>query len=80
MINSSLFLLQPFIVKVFNIIEAPEAVFLILELMNGGDLYTKITQSRFLKESITKNILYQVAVAVNYLHKQNVTHRDLKVI
>ncbi|XP_026476145.1 ovarian-specific serine/threonine-protein kinase Lok-like [Ctenocephalides felis] len=28
---------HPFIVSIYNIVETPEAVFLILELMNGGD-------------------------------------------
>ncbi|XP_026479442.1 LOW QUALITY PROTEIN: ovarian-specific serine/threonine-protein kinase Lok-like [Ctenocephalides felis] len=69
---------HPFIVSVYNIVETPEAVFLILELMNGGDLYNKIKESKYLKEPIVKNIIYQLAVAVNYLHRQNITHRDLK--
>ncbi|XP_026482663.1 ovarian-specific serine/threonine-protein kinase Lok-like [Ctenocephalides felis] len=69
---------HPFIVSVYNIVETPEAVFLVLELMNGGDLYNKIKESKYLKEPIVKNIIYQLAVAVNYLHRQNITHRDLK--
>ncbi|XP_026476328.1 ovarian-specific serine/threonine-protein kinase Lok-like [Ctenocephalides felis] len=71
---------HPFIVSVYNIVETPEAVFLVLELMNGGDLYNKIKESKYLKKPIVKNIIYQIAVAVNYLlvHRQNITHRDLK--
>lgn len=54
-------------------------VYIILELMEGGELFERIRKSNGLLEKNAKFIFYQVVLAVNYLHQNNITHRDLKV-
>lgn len=55
-------------------------VYIILELMEGGELFERIRKYNGLSEKNAKFIFYQVVLAVNYLHQNGITHRDLKVI
>jgi len=54
-------------------------MYIILELMEGGELLDRIRNKGRLSESCAKLIFYQVVLAVHYLHKAGITHRDLKV-
>lgn len=71
--------MQPCIIRVEHIVDTPEAVYIVLELMEGGELFDRIQDCRQLKELEAKLIFYQIAQAVKYLHDNNITHRDLKV-
>jgi serine/threonine-protein kinase Chk2 len=48
--------------------------------MEGGELFERIKKNNGLSEKTTKFMFYQVVLAVNYLHENGITHRDLKVI
>lgn len=62
-----------------EIVDTPRAVYIVLELMEGGELFERIKSRGKLLEKHAKLIFYQVALAVNYLHDSGITHRDLKV-
>ena len=59
--------------------DTPGAVYIILELMEGGELFDRIKCSIQLQEREAKLIFYQLVQAVKYLHDNQITHRDLKV-
>ncbi|XP_022183816.1 ovarian-specific serine/threonine-protein kinase Lok [Nilaparvata lugens] len=67
-----------FIVKLKEVFENEDAVFMVLEYMPGGDLKHKLCQEKRLRDNDCKIIFYQLFLGVQYLHKQGVTHRDLK--
>jgi serine/threonine-protein kinase Chk2 len=62
-----------------HIVDTPDAVYIVLELMEGGELFDRIQHFQQLKESEAKLIFYQIVQAVKYLHDNKITHRDLKV-
>ena len=62
-----------------NIIDTNDAVFLVLEFMEGGELQERIQQNIRLSENLTKFYFLQIFSAVEYLHSNNITHRDIKV-
>jgi serine/threonine-protein kinase Chk2 len=62
-----------------HVVNTPDAVYIILELMEGGDLFNRIKCCGKLKEREAKLIFYQIVEAVRYLHDSQITHRDLKV-
>ncbi|KYQ57328.1 Serine/threonine-protein kinase Chk2 [Trachymyrmex zeteki] len=69
---------HPCIIPLKDIFDTPEVMYIILELMEGGELFDRIRSRKKLSESCAKLIFYQVVHAVNYLHRQGITHRDLK--
>ncbi|ULU12600.1 hypothetical protein L3Y34_015682 [Caenorhabditis briggsae] len=69
---------QQFIVKLFDVYEDETAIYMVEELCEGGELLDRLVNKRALgseKEvaSLMSNLLY----AVQYLHSQQVAHRDL---
>ncbi|VVC89309.1 unnamed protein product [Leptidea sinapis] len=70
---------HPCIIATEQVIDSKEAVYIILELMQGGELFDRITKQGQLTESLTKFFFKQIVMAVKYLHSQGITHRDLKV-
>jgi len=53
-------------------------ILLVMELMQGGELFEYITRKQHFTEQEASRILRQIALAVHYCHKVNVAHRDLK--
>lgn len=55
-------------------------IYLILEFATGGEVYNELKESpnkRF-SEIKAADYLYQVCLALKYLHSKNVIHRDIK--
>ncbi|XP_039249446.1 serine/threonine-protein kinase D1-like [Styela clava] len=73
------FLDQPGIVKLYNMFETPEQVFVVMEKLRG-DMLEMILSSENgrLPERITKFLISQILVALRYLHMKNIVHCDLK--
>ncbi|XP_020708987.2 serine/threonine-protein kinase Chk2 [Athalia rosae] len=69
---------HPCIIRMEEILDTPSCVYIVLELMEGGELFDRIQKYHGLPENIAKLIFYQVVLAVHYLHERGIAHRDLK--
>ncbi|CAM1308636.1 CHEK2 (predicted) [Pycnogonum litorale] len=69
---------HPCIVNTKEVINSHESLFIILELVEGGELFDRVLRNKRLSEPISKVLFYQIVQAVKYLHSMNITHRDLK--
>uniref|UniRef100_A0A1B0D8G2 Protein kinase domain-containing protein n=1 Tax=Phlebotomus papatasi TaxID=29031 RepID=A0A1B0D8G2_PHLPP len=71
---------HPCVIGMHEIIDRPDAVYMFLELMNGGDLCHRITtqEKKYLSEDISRLYFLQTCYAVKYLHDNKITHRDIK--
>ncbi|XP_066459774.1 serine/threonine-protein kinase Chk2 isoform X1 [Eleutherodactylus coqui] len=69
---------HPCIIKIENFIDTDDCFYIVLELMEGGELFDRILKSR-LKESTVKLYFYQILLAVQHLHDNGIIHRDLKL-
>ncbi|XP_046840498.1 serine/threonine-protein kinase Chk2-like isoform X2 [Xenia sp. Carnegie-2017] len=69
---------HPCIVKYIDAVNTTDKLFIVLELVEGGELYDRIVKQKRLDERVTKFYFYQMLVAVKYLHEEGFTHRDLK--
>lgn len=69
---------HPNIVVLEEIFETETHVFLILEIVNGGELFDKIVELQFYSEKVASQLIAQVMSATVHLHEKNIVHRDLK--
>ncbi|XP_023567394.1 serine/threonine-protein kinase Chk2 isoform X4 [Octodon degus] len=68
---------HPCIIKIKNFFDA-EDYYIVLELMEGGELFDRVVGHKRLKETTCKLYFYQMLLAVQYLHENGIIHRDLK--
>lgn len=71
-------LTHPCIIRMHEIVDCSDSVYITLELMKGGELLARIQKKKFLPEANAKLFFYQMCHAIKYLHERNITHRDLK--
>ncbi|TPX59804.1 hypothetical protein PhCBS80983_g02175, partial [Powellomyces hirtus] len=69
---------HPHIVKVYDVIETPRFIHIIMEYASGGELFDYIVAHKRVKEREARSFFRQVLSAVDYCHKNAVIHRDLK--
>lgn len=69
---------HPFIVKLHYTFQTNEKAYFILDLLNGGDLYTHIMKSGKFKEIQAKFYIAEIVLALNHLHENKIVYRDLK--
>jgi len=70
---------HPHIVKLIDICDTKDTLFIIMELMEGGELYDEIVKRKHFTEKDAGFIMYQLFLALDYLHKRGIVHRDLKL-
>ncbi|EIW70814.1 hypothetical protein TREMEDRAFT_43386 [Tremella mesenterica DSM 1558] len=70
---------HPGIVKLLSFFESDEHYFLVLELMEGGELFHQIVKLTYFSEALSRHVIVQVAQGIRYLHEERgVVHRDIK--
>ncbi|OMJ76750.1 hypothetical protein SteCoe_23812 [Stentor coeruleus] len=69
---------SPFVVKLHYAFQSSEKLYLVLDFMQGGDLYYHITQYKCLSEEVAKFYAVEVILALEDLHNSNILYRDLK--
>ncbi|XP_043944195.1 calcium/calmodulin-dependent protein kinase type 1D [Protopterus annectens] len=66
------------IVALEDIYETPNHLYLVMQLVSGGELFDRIVEKGFYTEKDASTLIRQVLDAVYYLHKMGIVHRDLK--
>ncbi|XP_042190056.1 ribosomal protein S6 kinase alpha-3 isoform X2 [Callorhinchus milii] len=69
---------HPNIITLKHVYDDGKCVYLVTELMKGGELLDKILRQKFFSEREASAVLYTITKTVEYLHAQGVVHRDLK--
>ncbi|XP_034779571.1 ribosomal protein S6 kinase alpha-3 isoform X3 [Acipenser ruthenus] len=69
---------HPNIITLKDVYDDGKVVYLVTELMKGGELLDKILRQKFFSEREASAVLYTISKTVEYLHIQGVVHRDLK--
>jgi calcium/calmodulin-dependent protein kinase I len=71
---------HPNLIQMHDIFENAEYIYIVMELMRGGDLYTYLEKHSFcLSETRARNIIHFLATALYYLHSYGIIHRDIKL-
>jgi len=70
---------HPYIIKLYDVFENIDYIYIIMEHCSGGDLFSFIKNRNFmLKEEKVVVIMYKLCKAVYYVHSYGIAHRDIK--
>ena len=71
---------HPSIIKLLDLFESSEHYYIVLEYMQGKDLFDYIAKRDYrLAEERAKQIIHHIMLGVKYLHSFGIVHRDLKL-
>jgi calcium-dependent protein kinase len=71
-------LTHPNILKLYEVFEEKQYIYLVTECCEGGELFDEILSRGKFEEKDAANIIKQLLSAIAYCHNQRVCHRDLK--
>lgn len=66
------------IVKLYDIYETKDHLYMVMEILRGGELFDSIVQRGTYSEKEAAAVMRQIIEAVEYLHSRGIAHRDLK--
>ncbi|XP_048343466.1 ribosomal protein S6 kinase alpha-2 [Sphaerodactylus townsendi] len=69
---------HPNIITLKDVYDDGKYVYLVMELMRGGELLDRILRQKCFSEQEASDVLCTITKTVDYLHSQGVVHRDLK--
>ncbi|KAJ8506090.1 hypothetical protein OPV22_006976 [Ensete ventricosum] len=69
---------HPNVVQIYEVMASKTKIYIVLEFVDGGELFDKIANHGKLKEDEARRYFQQLINAVDYCHSRGVYHRDLK--
>ncbi|XP_042614154.1 serine/threonine-protein kinase DCLK2-like isoform X3 [Cyprinus carpio] len=69
---------HPNIIMLIEEVDTPTELYLVMELVKGGDLFDAITSSTKYTERDASVMVFNLAAALKYLHRMCIVHRDIK--
>ncbi|DBA05380.1 TPA: hypothetical protein N0F65_007542 [Lagenidium giganteum] len=69
---------HPNVVSLEGVYKEDEMYYVVMDFLGDGDLCDLLIRRQRLNEHDAKVIVYQVIMAIDYLHRRNILHRDIK--
>uniref|UniRef100_M4BEL0 non-specific serine/threonine protein kinase n=1 Tax=Hyaloperonospora arabidopsidis (strain Emoy2) TaxID=559515 RepID=M4BEL0_HYAAE len=69
---------HPRIIQLYDVYEDRQFIFIVMELVSGGELFNCIVKRARYTEAEARLIMYSLLESVHYLHQLGIVHRDLK--
>lgn len=70
---------HPHVARLVDVYESEDDLNLVMECLGGGDLCDKVTGQGKFPEEEAAFAVWQMLLAMQYVHNQGVVHRDLKL-
>ena len=70
---------HPNITKILEHFESEKYYLIIMEYINGGNLFSFVKKRRKLSEKTAKFLFRQIIQGIKYIHSKNIVHRDIKL-
>lgn len=69
---------HPFLVNLWGTFSDPTFLFMVMDFVPGGELFTLLRKSQRFPHPVAKFYAAEVALAIDYLHQNGFVYRDLK--
>ena len=69
---------HPNVVKLFEIYDEGAVLYLVMEIMSGGELFDRIVEKEAYSEKEAAETIKPIVDAIRYCHENGIIHRDLK--
>jgi len=69
---------HPNVVKLYKVHDTPGTLFLVMELLTGGELFDRIVAKGHYSEADARKVTVTMLNSILYLHQLGIAHRDLK--
>jgi calcium-dependent protein kinase len=69
---------HPNVIKIYDIVEDLNNIYIVQEYCEGSDLFHFILSRKLFSEELVKAIIKQILEALLYLHLNSIVHRDVK--
>jgi calcium/calmodulin-dependent protein kinase I len=69
---------HPNAVKLYEVFDMSDKLFLVMELLSGGELFDRIVEKESYNEREASDTIRPIVDAIRYCHSIGVIHRDLK--
>ena len=66
------------IIKLYELMESPQKIYLVMEFCEGGELFDYIVNHKKLSEKQACKFFQEIINSLEYLHSQSIVHRDIK--
>lgn len=70
---------HPHITRLYDVYECEQTITLVMECMEGGELFDRVVEQKRFSEADAADAVYQMLLGLNYIHSHNMVHRDLKL-
>lgn len=69
---------HPNILKLLDFHDEPNAYYLVLEYLGGGELFERLIQMEYYDEKEARDVAILLLKTIKYMHDKNIVHRDIK--
>jgi serine/threonine protein kinase len=69
---------HPNIVQLYEVIDTPKQILLVMERLDSGELFEYICRHSRLREDVAVRFMHDIVEGLSALHRREVAHRDLK--
>jgi serine/threonine protein kinase len=69
---------QDNIIKLYEVFEGEYHIYLVIELLEGGELFDRIIKKGHYSEQDASILISKLIRALVYLHEKGIMHRDIK--
>ena len=67
------------VTKILEMFEDKKYILIIMEYINGGNLFSFVKKRRKLSEKTAKYLFRQIIEGIKHIHENNIVHRDIKL-
>lgn len=71
-------IIHPHIIRLYEVIDTPSDIYIIMEYVTGGELFDYITQKGRISEDESRRLFQQIISGMEYCYINRICHRDLK--